>query len=193
MPRPVEALPCGSMSITRVGWPTAASAVPRLIAVVVLPTPPFWLATTRTRSFFGSACIAQLPDLEDRPRSVRKAWMFGDRHLPGFAGLGQFNLYRLTLQEQVCGRRALKTLCIGEQLGQRRAGPGGDSIERLRLETFHPRIADLDIGAGPRGDLFEEAALLGDRIGEHHPQLRPEQRQHHSGEAGAAAEIDQRL
>ena len=29
--------------------PVAASAVPRLIAVVVLPTPPFWLATASTR------------------------------------------------------------------------------------------------------------------------------------------------
>ena len=29
--------------------PIAASAVPRLIAVVVLPTPPFWLAITRMR------------------------------------------------------------------------------------------------------------------------------------------------
>ncbi len=29
--------------------PIAASAVPRLIAVVVLPTPPFWLATASTR------------------------------------------------------------------------------------------------------------------------------------------------
>ena len=27
----------------------AASAVPRLIAVVVLPTPPFWLASARMR------------------------------------------------------------------------------------------------------------------------------------------------
>ena len=29
--------------------PMAASAVPRLIAVVVLPTPPFWLAMASTR------------------------------------------------------------------------------------------------------------------------------------------------
>jgi uroporphyrinogen decarboxylase len=36
-----EALPCGSRSITRTFSPTAASAVPRLMAVVVLPTPPF--------------------------------------------------------------------------------------------------------------------------------------------------------
>jgi hypothetical protein len=41
MPSPVEALPCGSKSITSTFSPLAASAVARLIAVVVLPTPPF--------------------------------------------------------------------------------------------------------------------------------------------------------
>src|SRR5436190_9820163 len=30
-----------------------ASAVARLIAVVVLPTPPFWLATAKTRAILG--------------------------------------------------------------------------------------------------------------------------------------------
>src|ERR1700737_5001227 len=49
MPRPVEALPCGSRSTISTRSPIAASAVPRLIAVVVLPTPPFWLAMARTR------------------------------------------------------------------------------------------------------------------------------------------------
>ena len=42
-PRPVEALPCGSRSISSTRC-SAASAVARLMAVVVLPTPPFWLA-----------------------------------------------------------------------------------------------------------------------------------------------------
>ena len=41
MPRPVEALPCGSRSMISTSSPIAASAVPRLMAVVVLPTPPF--------------------------------------------------------------------------------------------------------------------------------------------------------
>src|SRR5450432_2453474 len=50
MPRPVEALPWGSRSTISTGSPAAASAVPRLIAVVVLPTPPFWLTTARTRA-----------------------------------------------------------------------------------------------------------------------------------------------
>src|SRR5262249_19526409 len=49
MPSPVEALPCGSRSRMRTVSPMAASAVPRLMAVVVLPTPPFWLAIARTR------------------------------------------------------------------------------------------------------------------------------------------------
>jgi hypothetical protein len=40
-PSPVEALPCGSMSMISTFSPIAASAVPRLMAVVVFPTPPF--------------------------------------------------------------------------------------------------------------------------------------------------------
>ena len=41
--------------------PMAASAVPRLIAVVVLPTPPFWLASTRMRGrTAGSASAARM-------------------------------------------------------------------------------------------------------------------------------------
>src|SRR5688572_15657686 len=54
MPRPVEALPCGSRSTISTASPIAASAVPRLIAVVVLPTPPFWLAIARTRGCPGA-------------------------------------------------------------------------------------------------------------------------------------------
>ena len=52
-PRPVEALPCGSRSISSTRQPIAASAVARLIAVVVLPTPPFWFATA-IRIMFAS-------------------------------------------------------------------------------------------------------------------------------------------
>jgi len=40
-PRPVEAFPCGSRSTSRTRQPIAASAVARLMQVVVLPTPPF--------------------------------------------------------------------------------------------------------------------------------------------------------
>ena len=49
MPRPVDALPCGSRSMTSVRNPSSARQAPRLTVVVVLPTPPFWLATAITR------------------------------------------------------------------------------------------------------------------------------------------------
>jgi len=45
----VLALPCGSRSINKTRSPIAAKAVPRLIVVVVLPTPPFWFATAKMR------------------------------------------------------------------------------------------------------------------------------------------------
>ena len=41
MPIPVDALPCGSRSSSSTFQPVAAIAVAMLIAVVVLPTPPF--------------------------------------------------------------------------------------------------------------------------------------------------------
>ncbi len=40
----IVVLPCGSRSTRSVWTPFSASAAARLIAVVVFPTPPFWLA-----------------------------------------------------------------------------------------------------------------------------------------------------
>src|SRR5258708_452359 len=101
MPNPVEALPCGSMSITRVGSPTAARAVPRLMAVVVLPTPPFWLATTRMRGFLGCDMTgAQRSHNHYSSRWIGLAWGLRGPHAPIFMGLSQFRPHILTLQEQ---------------------------------------------------------------------------------------------
>src|SRR4051794_16893747 len=47
-PRPAVRLACGSMSMQRTLNPSSARAPARLIAVVVLPTPPFWLAIAIT-------------------------------------------------------------------------------------------------------------------------------------------------
>ena len=76
--------------MTRVGSPTAASAVPRLIAVVVLPTPPFWLATTRTRGGLRHRHEAKLPDLQNNTRRVGGSGMLEGLHPPRFTGFGQF-------------------------------------------------------------------------------------------------------
>ena len=43
-PTPLEALPCGSQSTRSVRRSAAARLAARFTAVVVLPTPPFWLA-----------------------------------------------------------------------------------------------------------------------------------------------------
>src|SRR3954447_16813081 len=43
-PTPLEALPWGSMSMSSVRRSAAARLAARFTAVVVLPTPPFWLA-----------------------------------------------------------------------------------------------------------------------------------------------------
>ena len=43
-PSPLEALACGSASTTSTVFSSVASEAARLMVVVVLPTPPFWLA-----------------------------------------------------------------------------------------------------------------------------------------------------
>src|SRR5579864_4796502 len=48
-PSPLDAFDCGSQSMSRVLTSAAAKDEARLIAVVVFPTPPFWLATAMTR------------------------------------------------------------------------------------------------------------------------------------------------
>src|SRR5215469_14056676 len=50
MPRPTDSAPWGSKSTSRTRRPNSASAAPKLIVVVVLPTPPFWLHTATTRA-----------------------------------------------------------------------------------------------------------------------------------------------
>src|SRR5262245_18370299 len=50
----IEELAWGSRSISSVRWPRNARAAARLIAVVVFPTPPFWLAIAMTITARGS-------------------------------------------------------------------------------------------------------------------------------------------
>src|SRR5689334_12572720 len=49
-PSPTEQAPCGSKSTSSTLRPYSASAAPRLMVVVVLPTPPFWLARAMIRA-----------------------------------------------------------------------------------------------------------------------------------------------
>src|SRR6185312_10472898 len=170
-PRPVEALPCGSMSTTRVGSPTAASAVPRLMAVVVLPTPPFWLATTSTRGFLvGSDMRRQLPQLQYHTRRIGQARDLPDFHLPRFMGFRQFSPYILTLEEQANAVRAREILCIGQEPGQWRAGPRRDHIERVRRRVFHAPVFDENRQLHSLRHRLEEFAFFAGGFEQGHPQ-----------------------
>src|SRR6478752_9948832 len=143
MPSPVEALPCGSMSITKVGSPTAARAVPRLIAVVVLPTPPFWLATTRTRGFLGFDMTgAQLSHNHYSSRRIGLAWDLRGPDVPIFMGFRQFNPYILTLQEQANAVRSHEILGISKQLRQGRQGSGRNHVKTAGGQIFQAGILD---------------------------------------------------
>src|SRR6266545_482386 len=56
-------LPCGSMSTASTRWPDSLKATARLSAVVVLATPPFWLANAITLAgpvLFGAASFLGL-------------------------------------------------------------------------------------------------------------------------------------
>src|SRR5512141_2983817 len=52
-PTPEEALACGSRSTRSVLFSITEREAARLTAVVVFPTPPFWLATVRIRANAG--------------------------------------------------------------------------------------------------------------------------------------------
>src|SRR5688572_21301039 len=101
MPRPVEALPCGSRSITST-LRFAASAVARLIAVVVLPTPPFWLARAMMRgpwprSGAGTVDVAQA---EDDGCGVGAALIPLGGHFPIVEGGGQLAVGGAAFREE---------------------------------------------------------------------------------------------
>ena len=52
---------CGSRSTSSTGWPSSASAAPIEATVVVLATPPFWLAIASVVRHRGPSCRTDLP------------------------------------------------------------------------------------------------------------------------------------
>src|SRR5918997_1220658 len=56
MPCDIVRLPCGSMSTHSTRWPSSTKAAARLGVVVVLATPPFWLAKAMTLALPVTSC-----------------------------------------------------------------------------------------------------------------------------------------
>src|ERR1700686_437587 len=67
-PRPLVEFDCGSQSTSSVLTSAAASEAERVMAVVVLPTPPFWLAIAMTRPMILFLCVAR-QDMRTRLRN----------------------------------------------------------------------------------------------------------------------------
>src|SRR5947209_3070666 len=58
IPWDIVRLPCGSMSTHRTRWPSSAKAAARFSVVVVLATPPFWLANAMTFALCSTEMLA---------------------------------------------------------------------------------------------------------------------------------------
>src|SRR5437762_5177174 len=56
MPCDIVRLPWGSMSTQRTRWPFSANATATFSVVVVLATPPFWLANAMTLACWVTRC-----------------------------------------------------------------------------------------------------------------------------------------
>src|SRR5271165_4445869 len=140
IPRPVEALPCGSRSISNTFSPVTASAVARLIAVVVLPTPPFWLAIAKMRGGPGGVAMGSGPgvvvdtgdmaDPEDAGAWRRLAGDARHLHVPLCRRRRQFGLDNNPLEEEANAAGGKKWGGQGKQMGQGGKGTGRDQRRR---------------------------------------------------------------
>jgi hypothetical protein len=117
MPRPVVALPCGSRSARRVGRPARARPAARLTAVVVLPTPPFWLTT-------ASVLRRSFSDVSRQTDSDRQHVAVGtfDKHYAADAcsvkvvlPLGGHQARSDVPRQTLCGGRRLSQVCRAAQ------------------------------------------------------------------------------
>ena len=77
MPRENVRQACGSRSTSSTVWPSSASAAPIEATVVVLATPPFWLAIARV---VGWSSGPIMPDAQSPGHCCRTAGWLTDRH-----------------------------------------------------------------------------------------------------------------
>src|SRR6478735_5394986 len=95
------ALPCGSRSTSRILRRVSASAAARLTAVVVLPTPPFWLVMAMMR-VMGKPVRSSLAYNDQMAFADRGRHLQRDDPIDAESGRhgGDFRLVDLALQRQ---------------------------------------------------------------------------------------------
>jgi hypothetical protein len=134
IPSPVDAFPWGSRSTIKTRFFNRASAAPRLIAVVVLPTPPFWFVTARIR--VRCSGMGQVPDAEDDRVRCRHRRLDVDLHLP--VGARGFKLQAMigALLKQAETVRSHVPVRPLEEPGQRGQRTGADDVRALPEEAL---------------------------------------------------------
>src|SRR5258708_35391399 len=146
MPTPVLALPCGSRSNSRTFFSGAAKAVARFTAVVVLPTPPFWLAMAIMRgatvgfasvvsSRTGVRVTGDVLQSQNTARGVGQARRLVRGHLPLFDCIGQFFPDGFPLGKQADCSRTPESLGACRQF---RVGLQGACGHHFCNDRFHP-------------------------------------------------------
>src|ERR1700722_6462175 len=188
MPKPVEALPWGSRSSSSTCSPTAARAVARLIAVVVLPTPPFWLAIAKS-------CGAVGTDSKDDGVKVGHAVEGLMGNVPVLHGLGHLSLPAFPLVEKANSGIGSVPIGPGEQLTERRQRAGGDHVGGRR--GYRLNAADHDFGwlfqLHVTGGLTQKGCFPSVRFDQGDLKVRAQGCHDQAGKAGAAAKICQRF
>src|ERR1700677_4222 len=82
MPKPVVVLPWGSASTTNTRRSLAAREAPRFMAVVVFPTPPFWLVIAMTlaiRQILSEFHVKHFNKPPVTPGNFGRAWNTGEQ------------------------------------------------------------------------------------------------------------------
>src|SRR5580658_987100 len=202
MPRPVEALPCGSMSIRSTRLCTAASAVARLTAVVVLPTPPFWLTTAKIRGGLAIAAarpvVSRVPLTDDRLQfdddagGGAEARELAHLHVPGFLRCGQFIRQTGTFEEIASGTGLEETVAPLEEICQAGEASGCDDVDGEHGHGLDAKGMDRHSRVSETGSLLQKVCLARVRLDEmnhRHAQDGEDQ----PGQPGSASEIDQTL
>src|SRR5439155_12907871 len=199
-PRPVLALPCGSRSTTRTRRPVAAKAVARLPAVVVLPTPPFWLAIAMMRARRAPAMARDSPSplrftgdllqFKDDPPRVGATGMARRAHCPTPPRRGQFFPGAFSLQKKTNCMRRDKPLSHNEKPVERCAGAGGHDVDFVRRHRLDPGMVDRHRRTGDSRRLAQKGAFARVALDQLDP-ADAEDRQHQPGKARAAAEISE--
>ena len=189
-PSPVEAFPWGSRSTSSTRHPIAASAVARLIAVVVLPTPPFdW---PRRSDHF----VFALTPLRRRSGSAIGGALFHVKHtLPARSASASSDCALRPFGSAQTVFSGGQVVAISRNFGERRHRPAGDHIESpddsldFRARHLGSQTQRVDTCAQEFG---AEAARLDqgnrpfDQAGDHNSRQAGARADVHPGGAGRA-------